>query len=56
MQKVVGILISPVGIADELSSLTQKIKKDGQGSILFDNNPASLVETLLDVLKSKSDG
>ncbi len=51
-EKLVGVLTGTGGIADELPALTQKISKEGQGSILFDDEPRALVEKILSSLKS----
>jgi glycogen synthase len=53
MQKTIGVLTGTGGVADELPDLAKKINKEGQGEIFFDNNPKSLVEKLLAVLKSQ---
>ena len=50
MQKIVGVLTGTGGVADELPALSQKIFKDGQGQILFDDNPKTLLEKLLSAL------
>lgn len=52
MQKVVGVLTGTGGIADELIALSQKISKEGQGKVLFNNDPKKLVEEILKNLKS----
>jgi predicted Rossmann-fold nucleotide-binding protein len=52
MQKIVGVLTGSGGIADELPALCEKIKKDGQGEVIFDDNPKKLVKTILERLKS----
>jgi hypothetical protein len=50
--KNVGVLTDTGGIADELPALSRKISKPGQGAILFDNDPQTLVEKLLLTLRS----
>jgi hypothetical protein len=52
MQKVIGVLTGTGGIADELPALSQKISKEGQGKIIFDDDPKALVEALLSELES----
>jgi len=47
MQKTVGILTDSGGIADELPALSRKISKAGQGTIIFDDDPKTLVAKLL---------
>lgn len=47
MQKTVGILTGTGGIADELPDLSSRIKKAGQGEIIFNSDPRELVESLL---------
>lgn len=46
-QKVAGVLTGTGGIADELPEITRKVSKEGQGKIIFDDSPESLVTTLL---------
>ncbi len=50
MQKVVGVLTGTGGIADELPDLTQKISKEGQGPIVFDDDPKKLLQKITDLL------
>ncbi|OGL30857.1 hypothetical protein A3F37_00225 [Candidatus Saccharibacteria bacterium RIFCSPHIGHO2_12_FULL_41_12] len=52
MQKVVGVLTDTGGVADELVKLNQKITKEGQGKIIFDEDPTTLIEKVLDELGS----
>jgi predicted Rossmann-fold nucleotide-binding protein len=52
MQKLVGVLTGTGGIADELPALAKKIVKPGQGEIIFSDDPAQLVEAILDRLKA----
>ena len=47
MQKTVGVLTGTGGIADELSHLTAKIHKEGQGEVVFESDPEKLIEILL---------
>lgn len=52
MQKTVGVLTGTGGVADELPALAQKIKKDGQGEIIFSSDPKQLVKELLAKLQA----
>ncbi len=45
-QKIVGVLTGTGGIADELPTLSQKISKEGQGEIIFDDDPEKLIEKI----------
>ncbi len=47
MQKVVGVLTSTGGVADELPALCQKISKEGEGEVLFSSNPKQIVDQVL---------
>jgi predicted Rossmann-fold nucleotide-binding protein len=51
-QKLVGVLTGTDGIADMLPELSRKISKEGQGEIIFDNNPNKLIEKVLTTLKT----
>ncbi len=51
-QKSIGVLTSTGGIADELPALTRKIVKEGQGKIVFDNDPVALVKKVLGLLET----
>jgi predicted Rossmann-fold nucleotide-binding protein len=51
-QKTAGVLTGSGGIADELPGLTSKIHKEGQGSVLFDNDPNELVARLIESISS----
>ncbi len=46
-QKLVGVLTETGGIADELPALSRKISKEGQGEIIFESNPKTLIEKIL---------
>jgi predicted Rossmann-fold nucleotide-binding protein len=50
--KTVGVLTGTGGIADELPALARKIFKAGQGEIIFDGEPKSLVEKLISSLRT----
>jgi predicted Rossmann-fold nucleotide-binding protein len=50
-QKVVGILTSTGGVADELPKIMQKISKEGQGSVIFDSDPQKLLSKVMAQLK-----
>jgi len=52
MQKVVGVLTGTGGVADELPALAKKIVKEGQGTVIFNDDPRALVEELLQLLRS----
>jgi predicted Rossmann-fold nucleotide-binding protein len=52
MHKTVGLLTGTGGVADEIAALPRKISKPGQGEILFDNDPQTLVEKILLTLRS----
>lgn len=52
MRKVVGVLTGTGGIADELSALTQKIVKENQGKVIFNDDPDELVQKILTELGS----
>jgi predicted Rossmann-fold nucleotide-binding protein len=47
MQKTVGVLTGSGGVADELSALSSKISKSGQGDIIFESDPQTLITKLL---------
>jgi predicted Rossmann-fold nucleotide-binding protein len=49
-QKPAAILTGTGGIADELPALAAKINKEGQGPVLFDDDPQNLILKLLGVL------
>lgn len=51
-QKVVGVLTGTGGFADELPALSQKISKEGQGKIIFNDDPEKLIKVLLSELGS----
>ncbi len=44
MQKITGVLTGTGGIADELPALSQKITKEGQGQIIFDDDPIDFLQ------------
>lgn len=52
MQKTAGLLTGTGGVADELSSLSKKISKEGQGTVLADDDPKALVDKILNHLKA----
>jgi len=52
MRKLVGVLTDTGGVADELEQLSQRISKEGQGEVIFNNNPAELVAQLLQRLRA----
>lgn len=52
-QKLVGVLTGTGGIADELPELARKISKEGQGEIIFENNPKTLIEKILSNLAAQ---
>lgn len=52
MQKVVGVLTGTGGVADELPELCKKIVKEGQGKVIFNDDPEKLVKELLNLLGS----
>lgn len=54
LQKTVGVLTGTGGIADELPALSRKISKEGQGHIIFDDNPKTLTQKLLRVMQSSN--
>jgi hypothetical protein len=47
MQKLVGVWTGTGGVADELPALTQKITKEGQGTVFFDDDPARLLTEIM---------
>ena len=51
--KTIGVLTGTGGIADALSSLTKNVAKAGQGKVIFESDPARLVDQLLKDLKAK---
>lgn len=50
--KVIGVLTGTGGMADELPSLTEKIKKKSKARVLFENSPEILVKNILKTLRS----
>lgn len=46
MQKVVGVMTGTGMIVDILPQLTKQISKDGQGPVVFDDDPAQLLEKI----------
>jgi predicted Rossmann-fold nucleotide-binding protein len=50
MQKPVGVLTGTGGIADELPDLCRKIVKEGQGPVIFNDDPQLLVDGLFKLL------
>ena len=52
-QKTVGVLTGTGGIADELPELVSKIKKSGQGSVIFESDPEILLQKLIEASKNK---
>lgn len=49
-QRPAAVLTGTGGIADELPALNRKIHKEGQGPLIFDDDPAGLVRKLLEAL------
>jgi predicted Rossmann-fold nucleotide-binding protein len=49
-QKPAGILTGTGGVADELVSLTKKISKEGQGPVVFSDDPQALIAKILATL------
>ncbi len=54
MGKVVGVLTGTGGVADMLQSLTDRVKKEGSGKVIFNSSPKELVEQIIDELSSKA--
>jgi predicted Rossmann-fold nucleotide-binding protein len=54
MQKTVGVLTGTGGVADEISNLSHKISKAGQGEVVFESEPKMLVERILSAVASSS--
>lgn len=52
MQKVVGVLTGTGGVADELPVLCEKIVKEGQGTVVFNDDPEALVKEVLSLLEA----
>lgn len=50
LQKTIGVVTGTGGVADELPHLTQKIIKPDQGEVIFDSDPAQLVQKVLGAL------
>lgn len=48
--KVIGVLTKTGGIADELSSLNEKINKKSKATVLFDRNPKTLINKIINQL------
>jgi len=48
--KVIGVLTTTGGVADELTDLTKKIKKETGAKIFFNRAPEQLVETIMQEL------
>ncbi|MES2971043.1 MAG: hypothetical protein V4702_01850 [Patescibacteria group bacterium] len=46
-QKIAGVLTGTGGIADELPELTRIVNKEGQGKIIFNDDPEVLVQQIL---------
>jgi predicted Rossmann-fold nucleotide-binding protein len=51
LKKTVGVMTGTGGIADELPALTQKVSKEGQGEVIFDDDPKRLVEKIISSLQ-----
>ncbi len=51
MGKVIGVLTSTGGIADELPRLMKKIVKKGKAEVIFDKSPAKLIKKILKTLQ-----
>src|SRR6185437_8568184 len=47
MGKLIGVLTSTGGIADELEDLNKKIYKPGKAKIIFNNDPEALVKKII---------
>lgn len=45
--KSIGVLTETGGVADELEVLSKKISKKGQGRIIFNSDPADLVDQII---------
>lgn len=56
MGKLIGVLTQSGGIADEILSLSKKIKKKSEAEIIFEEEPQKLVGKILQKLKLKSFG
>ncbi len=51
MGKVVGVLTDTGGVADELFNLTKNITKESGSKVIFNNNPAKLLKSVLAELR-----
>jgi predicted Rossmann-fold nucleotide-binding protein len=47
MQKLACVLTGTGGVADELPALTRRVKKEGQGIVIFDDDPERLVDQIM---------
>lgn len=45
-----AVLTGTGGVADELPGLTKRVRKEGQGAVLFDDDPGQLIRKLLQEL------
>ena len=54
--KVVGVLESSGGIAAELRGLVERIGIEGEGSVVIDDDPESLVARVIEALEERSRG
>lgn len=51
MQKIAAVLTGTGGVADELPALARKIVKEGQGAVIFNDDPQKLVQELFKLLR-----
>lgn len=52
MGKVIGVLTSTGGIADELPVLMKKIIKKSKAKVIFENSPERLIKKVIDTLRN----
>ncbi len=52
-KQLVGVLTGTAGVADELPALSQKLSKEGQGTVIFESDPNILVDKLIHCLDNK---
>ena len=50
--KVIGILTDTSGVADELPALSRKISKESKAKVIFNSDPAELVQLVIKALTS----
>lgn len=53
MGKVIGVLTGAGGIADEISKLSKKIRKENKSKLIFSSSPKELVEKVILELKNR---